>query len=317
MNESSEPGMVEASGVTADTAAPTDIPGETEADLPPPASVFARFVRRFRSQPAAMAAFIFLVLMILVAIAAPLIAPKDPTAQNLRAVLQPISSAHLLGTDELGRDVFSRLIFATRISMLAAAQAVIISVGIGVIPGAIAGYFGGWLDTVIMRITDAIMSYPPLILAVAIVGLLGPNLRNAMIAIGILYAPRFLRLMRSTVMAVREETFIEASRSVGCSTPRIIGRHVLPNVLSPLLVQVSLVAGFAMLAEASLSFLGLGVQPPEASWGSILGRAVRFLDRAPHMVIVPGLMIALTVLAFNVFGDGLRDSLGRETRRVR
>ncbi len=292
-------------------------PGETEADLPPPASVLARFLRRFRQQPAAMIAFFFLVAMVLVALGAPLLAPKDPTAQNLRAVLQPVSGAHLLGTDELGRDIFSRLIFATRISMLAAAQAVIISVGIGVLPGAIAGYFGGIIDTVIMRITDAIMSYPPLILAVAIVGLLGPNLRNAMIAIGILYAPRFLRLMRSTVMSVREETFIEACRSVGCSTPRIIGRHVLPNVMSPLLVQVSLVAGFAMLAEASLSFLGLGVQPPQASWGSMLGRSVRFLDRAPLMVIVPGLMIALTVLAFNIFGDGLRDSLGRETRRVR
>lgn len=292
-------------------------PGETEADLPPPASALARFLRRFRQQPAAMIAFLFLMAMVLVAIAAPLLAPKDPTAQNLRAVLQPMSGAHLLGTDELGRDIFSRLIFATRISMLAAAQAVIISVGIGVLPGAVAGYFGGIIDTVIMRITDAIMSYPPLILAVAIVGLLGPNLRNAMIAIGILYAPRFLRLMRSTVMSVREETFIEACRSVGCSTPRIIGRHVLPNVMSPLLVQVSLVAGFAMLAEASLSFLGLGVQPPQASWGSMLGRSVRFLDRAPLMVIVPGLMIALTVLAFNIFGDGLRDSLGRETRRVR
>lgn len=292
-------------------------PGETEADLPPPASALARFLRRFRQQPAAMIAFLFLMAMVLVAIAAPLLAPKDPTAQNLRAVLQPVSGAHLLGTDELGRDIFSRLIFATRISMLAAAQAVIISVGIGVLPGAVAGYFGGIIDTVIMRITDAIMSYPPLILAVAIVGLLGPNLRNAMIAIGILYAPRFLRLMRSTVMSVREETFIEACRSVGCSTPRIIGRHVLPNVMSPLLVQVSLVAGFAMLAEASLSFLGLGVQPPQASWGSMLGRSVRFLDRAPLMVIVPGLMIALTVLAFNIFGDGLRDSLGRETRRVR
>jgi peptide/nickel transport system permease protein len=300
-----------------DTSPALFTPGETEADLPPPASVFARFVRRFRRQPAAMVAFFFLVAMVLVAIAAPLLAPKDPTAQNLRAVLQPMSSAHFLGTDELGRDIFSRLIFATRISMLAAAQAVVISVGLGVLPGAIAGYFGGIADTVIMRITDAIMSYPPLILAVAIVGLLGPNLRNAMIAIGILYAPRFLRLMRSTVMSVREETFIEACRSVGCSTPRIIGRHVLPNVMSPLLVQVSLVAGFAMLAEASLSFLGLGVQPPQASWGSMLGRSVRFLDRAPLMVIVPGLMIALTVLAFNVFGDGLRDSLGRETRRVR
>lgn len=298
------------------TAAVSTVPDDSASDLPPPASVTRRFIRRFRRQPSAMVALAFLSTMVLVAIFAPWLAPQSPTDQDLRAVLLPVSSEHFLGTDELGRDVFSRMIHATRISMSAAAQAVIISVAIGVVPGALAGFFGGFVDTVVMRITDAIMSYPPLILAVALVGLLGPNLRNAMIAIGILYAPRFLRLMRSTVMAVREETYIEACRSVGCSNTRLIARHVLPNVLSPLLVQVSLVAGFAMLAEASLSFLGLGVQPPEASWGSMLGRAVRFMDRAPVLVIVPGVMIALTVLAFNVLGDGLRDSLGRETRRT-
>lgn len=282
-----------------------------------PVSMRRRFLRRFRRQPAAMVALGYLLVMVVIGIAAPLLAPHDPEAQNLRAVLDPPGGGRLLGTDDLGRDELSRLIFATRISLLAAGQAVLVAVTLGVVPGVLAGYLGGVVDTVIMRITDAIMSFPPLILAIALVGVLGPNLTNAMIAIGILYAPRFSRLMRGTVIGVREETFIEASRSIGCSTPRIVGRHVLPNVLSPLLVQISLVAGFSMLAEASLSFLGLGVQPPDASWGSMLGRAVRFLDRAPMLVIYPGVLLALTVLAFNVLGDGLRDSLGRETRRAR
>jgi peptide/nickel transport system permease protein len=295
-------------------SAAVDRPEET---LPPPVSVRRRFVRRFRRQPSALVALGFLVLMTLIALFAPLLAPHDPTTQNLRGALQPAGGAHLLGTDDLGRDVLSRLIFATRISLLAAVQAVAVAVAIGVIPGVVAGYLGGFVDALTMRITDAIMSFPPLILAIALVGVLGPNLTNAMIAIGILYSPRFLRLMRGTVLSVREETYIEASRSVGCSTPRIIRRHVLPNVMSPLLVQVSLVAGFAMLAEASLSFLGLGVQPPDASWGSMLGRAVRTIDRAPMLVVYPGALIAATVLALNLLGDGLRDSLGRETRRAR
>lgn len=296
--------------------ATVEAPEEPGTTLLAPVSKRRRFLRRFRRQPAALVALAFIVAMALVGIFAPLLAPLDPNAQNLRAVLAPTGGGHLLGTDDLGRDELSRLIYATRISLLASAQAVAVAVGLGVLPGVLAGYLGGVVDTVIMRITDAIMSFPPLILAIALVGLLGPNLRNAMIAIGVLYAPRFLRLMRGTVFSVREETFIEASRSVGCTTSRLVRRHVFPNVLSPLLVQISLVAGFAMLAEASLSFLGLGVQPPDASWGSMLGRAVRSIDRAPSLVIYPGVLIALTVLAFNVLGDGLRDSLGRETRRT-
>jgi peptide/nickel transport system permease protein len=300
-----------------DSPAYTAVVDQPAAAMPEPVSARGRFIRRFRRQPSAVAALLFLVVITVVAVAAPVLAPHDPQAQDLRATLQPASGDHLLGTDDLGRDVLSRLIFATRISLLAAAQAVAVAVGLGVLPGVMAGYLGGVVDTVVMRITDAVMSYPPLILAIALVGLLGPSLTNAMFAIGILYAPRFLRLMRGTVMGVREETFIEACRSVGCSTGQIITRHVLPNVLSPLLVQISLVAGFAMLAEASLSFLGLGVQPPDASWGSMLGRATRYMDPAPLQVVYPGLLLALTVLAFNVLGDGLRDSLGRETRRVR
>ena len=275
-----------------------------------------RFLRRFRRQRPALVALAFLTLIFLVAVAAPLVAPRDPLEQDLAATLQGPGGEYLLGTDELGRDVLSRLVYASRISLLAAAEAIAVAVLLGVPPGLIAGFAGGALDSLIMRLTDALMSFPPLLLAIAIVGVLGPSLTNAMVAIGIVYAPRFLRLMRATTLAVRQETFIEASRSLGCSTWRIIVKHVLPNVLSPLAVQIALTAGFAMLAEASLSFLGLGVQAPEASWGAMLGRASRFFDRAPWLVMFPGFAIAFTVLAFNTLGDGLRDSLGREVRRA-
>ena len=277
-----------------------------------------RFLRRLRRNKGAMVALAFLIFLVLVAIFAPWISPQPPNEQSLREVLlDPFSKGHVLGTDELGRDVLSRLIHATRVAMLAAAQAVAIGMVLGVPPGLVAGYFGKWVDLVIMRITDAIQSFPPLILAIAIVGILGPGLRNAMLAIGVIFAPNFLRIVRGAVLEVREETFIEASRSIGTPTVRIIRTRILPNVLAPLLVQISLAAGFSLLAEASLSFLGLGVQPPQASWGAMLGRGYQVLDRQPWVITVPGITIGLTVLAFNVLGDGLRDSIGREVRRER
>lgn len=288
----------------------------TEVELGAAVSARRRFLRRFRRQRPALVALGFLIFATLVAVFAPLLAPADPLEQELTAVLQSPGGDHLLGTDELGRDVLSRLIFAARISLLAALQAVVVAVVLGVPPGLIAGYAGGKVDSLIMRVNDAVMSFPPLILAVAIIGVLGPSLTNAMIAIGIVFAPRFLRLMRATTLSVRQETFIEASRGLGCSSKRIVTKHVLPNVLSPLAVQIALTAGFSMLAEASLSFLGLGVQPPDASWGAMLGRAFRFFGRAPWLIFFPGIAIALTVLAFNTLGDGLRDSLGREVRKA-
>lgn len=277
-------------------------------------SALQRFRRRFLAQKAAVVAAVVVLLLVLLAVFAPWVAPADPLAQDLRSALEDPSGAHWLGTDEVGRDVLSRMIFGARVSLLAAAQAVLIALVLGVVPGLIAGFFGGWVDAVISRINDTVMSFPPLILAIAIVGVFGPNLRNAMLAVGIVFAPRFLRLMRGSVMAVREETFIEASRSIGTPVARIIRTRVLPNVLSPLLVQVSLSLGFAMLAEAGLSFLGLGVQPPDASWGSMVGRAYRRMNDAPNLILFPGLAIVAAVLAFNVLGDGLRDSFGRESR---
>jgi ABC-type dipeptide/oligopeptide/nickel transport system permease subunit len=286
-----------------------------EAISAPEQSARARFLRRFRRQVPALIALGYLVLVVLSALCAPLLATHDPLQQNLSGVLQPPGGGHVLGTDDLGRDVFSRALYAGRISLVAAAQAVAVAVLLGVVPGLIAGYAGRRVDAVIMRVTDALMSFPPLILAIAFVGVLGPSLTNAMFVIGVIFAPRFVRLVRGTVLSIREETFIEASRSIGTPTARVIRRHVLPNALSPLIVQISLTAAMAMLAEASLSFLGLGVQPPDASWGSMIERGFRYTAAAPWLTIFPGLLIALTVLAFNLLGDGLRDSLGRETRR--
>jgi peptide/nickel transport system permease protein len=230
-------------------------------------------------------------------------------------VLEPPSTDHWFGTDELGRDVFSRTLFAARISLAAAAQAVLIALLIGVPPGLIAGLWGGVADSLIMRATDALMSFPPLILAVALIAVLGPSLTNAMIAVGILLSPTFLRLMRATTLAVAQETYVEAARSIGCSRGWIIRHHVLPNVISPLFVQISVFAGVAMLAEAGLSFLGLGAQPPDSSWGAMVGRGFRYISHAPSLIVFPGLAIAVTVLTLYVVGDGLRDSLGREERR--
>jgi ABC-type dipeptide/oligopeptide/nickel transport system permease subunit len=274
-----------------------------------------RFLQRFLRQRLAIAAAIFLGLLTLAAIFAPWVAPYDPLQQDLDHVLEGPSADHWLGTDELGRDVLSRTLFAARVSLLAATQAVIIALLIGVPPGLVAGLWGGRVDGLIMRATDALMSFPPLILAVAIIAVLGPSLTNAMLAVGVLLSPTFLRLMRATTMAVAQETYVEAARSIGCTQGWIIRKHVLPNVVSPLFVQISVFAGVAMLAEAGLSFLGLGAQPPDASWGAMVGRGFRYISHSPSLIVFPGLAIAITVLALYVLGDGMRDSLGREVRK--
>jgi peptide/nickel transport system permease protein len=275
-----------------------------------------RFVRRFRREGTAVVALAFLLFVVVVAILAPVLAPFDPDAQSLVDRLQPPSREHLFGTDDLGRDVLSRMLYASRVSLIAAVQATAIGVVLGVPLGLAAGFARSWLDAVASRVADAVMSIPALLLALAIVGVLEPNLTSAMVAIGIVYAPRLFRVTRAAALSVREETYVEAARSVGAGPGRIVAGHVLPNVLSPLIVQISLAMGVAILFEASISFLGLGVQPPDASWGSMLGRSTRFFEEAPYLVVIPGIAILLTVLSFNVLGDGIRDSLGREIRRV-
>ncbi len=281
----------------------------------PSLSSWQRFVKRFLRQKAAVVAATYLVILVLVAIFATVVAPQAPDTTSLTNSFAGPSGGNWLGTDQLGRDVLSRLIVGSRISLLAAVQAVAIGLALGVVPGLLAGYLGRWVDIVIMRITDAIMTFPPLLLAIAFVAVLGQGLSKAMLAVGIVFAPRFARLVRGLVLSVREETFIEASRSIGTPTTRIMFRQILPNVLSPLVVQISLSLGFAMLAEAALSFLGLGVTPPQASWGSMLQNAYRNVNESSFLAIPPGLMIMFTVLAFNLLGDGIRDSLGKEIRR--
>lgn len=304
-----------------DLVAPDHGPGDSEAvDVlsTPAISARRRFVRRFMANRPAVVAAGFLGFIAVLAVVGPWITPYDPNAQDLsNTMASPFTDGHWLGTDELGRDTLSRLIVATRIAARAAGQAVGIAVLLGVPPGLIAGYFSGRIDLVIMRICETVQSFPGIVLAISFVGIRGPSLTNAMTAVGIIFAPNFLRIVRAAVLEVREETYVEASRSIGTPAMRILWSRILPNVLPPLLVQISLALGFSLLAEASLSFLGLGVQLPQASWGSMLGNGYRFLSRQAWMIVFPGIAIALTVLAFNVLGDGLRDSIGREVRRER
>lgn len=271
----------------------------------------ARFWRRFRRQKVALVALGFLVLLCLLALFAPWIAPHDPNAQALADRLQNPSGSHWLGTDDLGRDVLSRMLLAARVSLLASVEATAVSLVLGVPLGLIAGYLGGWFDTIVSRVADAIMAIPSLLFALAIIGVLGPDLTKAMLAIGFVNAPRFFRIVRASTLVVREQPFIMAARALGGSSRRLIVGHILPNVQSALIVQISLSMGFAILFEAALSFLGLGVQPPDASWGTMLGRSTKFMERDPYLVLFPGLAIFLTVLAFNVLGDAINDALGR------
>jgi peptide/nickel transport system permease protein len=250
-----------------------------------------------------------LILVVVLAVFAPWIAPYDPLATSWAAVRKAPSAAHWFGTDEVGRDLLSRVIWGSRASLAAGVIAVAIAVGIGVPLGMLAGYVGGVFDAVIGRLTDAMLAVPFLILAIALAAFLGPNLSNAMIAIGVTATPIFVRLARGQVMQARAEDWVEAARSVGNPPTRILMRHILPNILPPVMVQATLAIASAIIAEASLSFLGLGQQPPSPSWGSMLNTAQRFLTQAPWMALFPGLAIFLTVLAFNLFGDALRDAI--------
>jgi peptide/nickel transport system ATP-binding protein len=270
------------------------------------------FWHRFRHQPFALGGLAFLLLVIVAAIFAPLIAPYPPNLQNLNLVNAGPSAAHWLGTDDLGRDILSRLIWGGRISMRATFEIVGIAIVFAAPLGLIAGFFRGAIDSVIMRAMDAMFSFPPLILALTVAALLGSSVNDTAIAIAIVFIPSFVRLLRGQVIAVREENYIEAARSLGATSKRLIVRHVVPNVASPIIIQVSLSLGFALLVEAGLSYLGLGEQPPTPSWGSMLNEGYQFIFTTPWALVFPGLAIMLTVLSFNLLADGLRDSLGRD-----
>ena len=269
---------------------------------------------RLLRRPSAMLGLGVVFAFIVIAVFAPWVAPQDPIAASWGAIRKAPSLEHWLGTDEIGRDVFARVVWGTRASLLAGVVSVSISLLLGVPIGLAAGYIGGWVDGLISRITDAFLACPFLILAIALAAFLGPSLSNAMIAIGVSATPIFVRLTRAQVINVKVDDYIEAARALGNSPLRIALRHVLPNVLSPILVQATLAIASAVIAEASLSFLGLGQQPPAPSWGSMLNTAKNYIDNAPWMAIWPGVSIFLLVLSFNLLGDGLRDALDPRQR---
>ena len=269
---------------------------------------------RLRRRPSALIGLAVVIGFILMAIFAPYISPQDPIATSWGAIRKAPNAAHWFGTDEIGRDVLSRVIWGTQASLMAGVISVSISLLIGVPIGLLAGFVGGAVDAIISRITDAFLACPFLILAIALAAFLGPSLTNAMVAIGISAAPIFVRLTRGQVIQIKVEDYVEAARSVGNPPWRIALVHILPNILPPLLVQATLAIAAAVIAEASLSFLGLGQQPPAPSWGSMLNTAKNYIEQAPWMAIWPGISIFLLVLSFNLFGDGLRDALDPRQR---
>jgi ABC-type dipeptide/oligopeptide/nickel transport system permease subunit len=268
-----------------------------------------RAVRTFLRNRAAKAGVAILFVLALAAAFAGSVAPYDPLAADLNRMLLVSSRAHLLGTDELGRDLLSRVIFGARISLTLG----FVSVGIGLLTGtalgAVGTYRGGWMDLVSMRFVDMLLSFPPVLLAIGIVAVMGPSLYNAMIAIGIAQMPVYARLVRALVLSLKEQQYVEAARALGARDARILLRHILPNCVSPLIVQSTLQVASAILSAAALGFLGLGAQPPTPEWGAMLSKGRLYLRVAPHLTAFPGVAIFVTVLGFNLFGDGLRDAL--------
>jgi peptide/nickel transport system permease protein len=273
-----------------------------------------RTLRRLLRNRAAVVALGFVALLVAVALLSPLLVPHDPGRQELLDRLESPSGDHWLGTDSLGRDNLSRLLEGTRVTLWAALQAIGLAVVVGIPAGLVAGFVGRRVDGVLSWVADILLSLPPLLLALAIVGILGPGLTNAMVAIGIVFAPRFFRVAPAAAQSVRHETYVEATRAMGCSTSRILFRHVLPNSSGPLLVQLTFALGLVVTAEASLSFLGLGAKPSTATWGSMVRDAFNNVYETSFPLIAPSVMIVLTILAFSVLGDALRDAMGRQSR---
>jgi peptide/nickel transport system permease protein len=269
--------------------------------------------RILRGNPIGLTGLVIVLLVVIVALVAPVVSPYAPTSQLGRRLQLP-SNQFLLGTDEFGRDILSRIIYGTQISLYVGAISVGMALLIGGLIGLVSGYFGGLLDNLLMRLIDIVFSIPSLILAIAIAGLLGPSLRNAMIAIGIVYAPTYARLVRAAVLTVKNLPYIEAATVIGSTTRNTIARHLLPNITPPMIVQTSLLLSTAILSEAALSFLGLGTQPPDPSWGTMLGSGRKFMELSPWVAIAPGIAIVITVLGFNFLGDGLRDALDPRLR---
>lgn len=265
--------------------------------------------RTFKKSKTALIGSAIVLFFVLIAIFAPYIAPQGMNEQNFSVRLLPPSSEYWFGTDDFGRDIFSRVVLGARISLIVGFSSVIASAIVGSILGIIAGFYGRWIDTIISRLFDIMLAFPSILLAIAIVAVLGPSLRNALIAIAIINVPNFGRLIRSKVLSVKEEEYIVAARAIGMTDFRILLRHILPNSLSPIIVQGTLAIATAIIEAAALGFLGLGAQPPNPEWGKMLSDAKNFLVNAPWTMFFPGISIMLTVLGFNLMGDGLRDAL--------
>ncbi|MDA5107989.1 ABC transporter permease [Brevibacillus sp. LEMMJ03] len=254
--------------------------------------------------------------VILAALCAPILATHDPYEMNVKdRLLKPTEGGHLLGTDQFGRDLYTRILYGARVSLEVGIVSVGLALVIGVTLGLIAGYYGGWLDTLIMRIVDIVLSFPVLLLAIAFVAALGPGIENVIIALALVYWTSYARLVRANVLAIKEEEYVQAARTIGSSDFRIIFYNILPNCLAPIVVVATLGLGQAIVAEATLSFLGLGIQPPESSWGWTLAFGMKFLQDAPHLSIYPGIAIMITVLGFNLLGDGIRDLTDTKRKR--
>jgi peptide/nickel transport system permease protein len=288
-------------------------PLEPSAALPSVARLhgWRRTWYRYRHRPSAVIALAFIAVVVLLALLAPLIAPYDP-ADLHKDRFASFSSKYWLGTDDLGRDLLSRMLYGLRTSLVASLLAVAIALTAGFLIGVASGYLGGRVDTVLMRIMDAVLSIPGLLLAFAIVGVLGPGLRNAMLALSVIFTPTFARLVRGQVLATKEEAYVEAARVAGATDSRVVWRHVVPNSLSPIIVQALITMGLALLAEGALSYLGLSVQSPGTSLGTLVQRGFSYKERTERLIVIPGLMITSLAWAFNVIADGLRDAIGRQ-----
>ena len=275
----------------------------------PRSEAFKTFMKRLLKNKAAVVGGIVILFIILVGILGPFLVKTDPNAQNILNKLQPPSKEHWFGTDNFGRDIFSRIVNGTKLTLTVGFLSVFIGGVIGVVLGIVSGYYGGAIDTITMRLMDILLAFPGILLALAIVSVLGGSLINVIIAVGIFSIPAFARIVRGSTLQVKNLEYIDAVRALGASDIRIIFRHILPNIMSPIIVQATMRIATAILTASGLAFLGLGAQPPAAEWGAMLSDGRTYMHNAGHMVLIPGMMIVVVVLAFNIFGDGLRDAL--------
>lgn len=301
--------MSDNSTVTVHSSVPEDTLAKSQAT-----GKFRAFMSKFMKQKLAVISSGFILLLLVLAVIGPHIVPYPPNEPNYDAMMQGPSAAHWAGTDEYGRDILSRLIDGTRLTMAVSLSAVFISAVLGTILGLISGYYGGWIDRLIMRGSDVMFSFPDLLLAIGIVAILGPGLSNVVIAVAVFGTPSFARIIRSVTLSAKESLYVEAARSMGAKHNRIMWKHIFPETVPSIIVNVSMRIGGAILAASSLSFLGLGAKPTEPDWGAMLSMGRDYLSIAPHIVYYPGLLIFLTVLAFNLIGDGLNDALDPKTK---